>query len=163
MTIRGPWFLLKHVLYVILQHSSGVNLSTYVHFVDTELQNDLRVCINKILTLTVKRNKIINDVGLDPAMKEVTLFVLEDQIRSQTKELPDLQGIIATYLPGKAMRSLVFLLTKAAEDTRRFNKQAAGTRSKERVKILANLNSVLQNPHSTVHEMDIRYLNCPSD
>merc|ERR1712239_6867 len=52
------------------------------------------------------------------------------------------------------MRALVFLLTKAAEDTRRFNKQASYTRSTERVKILANLNSVLQNPLSTVHEME---------
>merc|ERR1712226_473368 len=47
-----------------------------------------------------------------------------------------------------------FLLTKAAEDTRRFNKQASHTRSTERVKILANLNSVLQNPLSTVQEME---------
>merc|ERR1711888_62095 len=52
------------------------------------------------------------------------------------------------------MRTLVFLLLKAAEDTRRFNKQAAGSRSKERVKILANLNTVLQNPNSTVHEIE---------
>ena len=116
-----------------------------IDYIDNpELQDDLRVRINQILKLTIKRNKISNDLEIDPAMKEDTLFVLEDSIRAQTKELPDLQGIIATYLPGKAMRSLVFLLTKAAEDTRRFNKQAAGTRSKERVKILANLNSVLQ-------------------
>merc|ERR1711895_36544 len=126
-----------------------------IDYIDnTELQDDLRVRINQIWKLTIKRNKISNDLEIDPAMREDTLFVLEDSIRAQTKELPDLQGIIATYLPGKAMRSLVFLLTKAAEDTRRFNKQASYTRSKERVKILANLNSVLQNPHSTVHEME---------
>merc|ERR1711895_250319 len=121
---------------------------------NTELQDDLRVRINQILKLTVKRNKITNDLEMDPAMKEDTLFVLEDSIRSLTRELPDLQGIIATHLPGKAMKALFFLLTKAAEDTRRFNKQASYTRSTERVKILANLNSVLQNPHSTVHEME---------
>ena len=121
---------------------------------ETELQHDLRVHINKIITLTVKRNKIVNDVGLDPAMKEVTLFVLEDQIRSQTKELPDLQGLIETYIPGKAMHTLVFLLMKASEDTRRFNKQTSGSRARERVKILANLNSVLQNANSTVHEIE---------
>merc|ERR1712208_102929 len=39
-------------------------------------------------------------------------------------------------------------------DTRRFNKQTSHTRSIERVKILANLNSVLQNPQSTVQEME---------
>merc|ERR1712236_197108 len=136
----------------------GMHCSFYKSIIDyidnTELQNDLRVRINKILKLTIKRNKISNDVEIDPAMKEDTLFVLEDSIRAQTRELPDLQGIIATYLPGKAMRSLVFLLTKAAEDTRRFNKQAAGNRYQERVKILASLNSVLQNPLSTVHEME---------
>ena len=82
------------------------------------------------------------------------MFVLEDSIRTQTRSLPDLQGIIATYIPGKAMRALVFLLLKAAEDTRRFNKQASGSRSRERVKILANLNTVLQNPNSTVHEIE---------
>merc|ERR1712002_919956 len=121
---------------------------------NTELQDDLRVRINQILKLTIKRNKITNDLEMDPAMKEDTLFVLEDTIRALTRELPDLQGIIATHVPGQAMNALVFLLTKAAEDTRRFNKQAAYTRSTERVKILANLNSVLQNPHSTVHEME---------
>merc|ERR1712002_1287856 len=52
------------------------------------------------------------------------------------------------------MRTLVFLLLKAAEDTRRFNKQTAGSRSRERVKILANLNTVLQNPDSTVHVIE---------
>ena len=80
--------------------------------------------------------------------------MLEDNIRGQTRELPDLQGLIATYIPGKAMRTLVFLLLKAAEDTRRFNKQASGSRSRERVKILAILNTVLQNPDSTVHEIE---------
>merc|ERR1712055_1003987 len=126
-----------------------------IDYIDnSELQDDLRVSINKILKLIITRNKISNDLEMDPAMKEDTLFVLEDSILAQMKELPDLQGIIATYLPGKAMRTLVFLLTKAAEDTRRFNKQAAGNRYQERVKILANLNSVLQNPHSTVHEIE---------
>ena len=57
-------------------------------------------------------------------------------------------------MPGKAMRTLVFLLLKAAEDTRRFNKQTSGSRARERVKILAHLNTVLQNPDSTVHEIE---------
>ena len=69
-------------------------------------------------------------------------------------ELPDLQGLIETYIPGKAMRTLEFLLLKASEDTRRFNKQTYGSRARERVKILANLNSVLQNANSTLHEIE---------
>merc|ERR1711888_375034 len=35
---------------------------------DTSLQHDLRVRIDKILALTVKRNKIVNAVDLDPVM-----------------------------------------------------------------------------------------------
>jgi len=66
---------------------------------DTDLQHDLRVRIDKILTLSVKRNKIANDVEVDPAIKEATLFVLELEIRSQTKDLPDLQGLIETHIP----------------------------------------------------------------
>ena len=52
------------------------------------------------------------------------------------------------------MRTLVFLLFKASEVTRLFNNKKSGSRAKERVKILDNLNSVLQNPDSTVHEIE---------
>merc|ERR1712105_80934 len=65
---------------------------------DTRLQHDLRVQIDKILALTIKRNKIVNDVEIDPAMKEGILFVLEDCIRNRTNELPDLQGFPCTLL-----------------------------------------------------------------
>merc|ERR1711947_37127 len=143
----------KNKNYQGLMHCSFYK--SIIDYIDnTELQNDLRVRINKIVKLTVTRNKITNDLEMDPAMKEETLFVLEYSIKTLTRDLPDLHGIIATHLPGKAMRALVFLLTKAAEDTRRFNKQASYTRSTERVKILANLNSVLQNPLSTIQEME---------
>ena len=121
---------------------------------DTRLRHDLRVQIDKILALTVKRNKVVNDVEMDPVMKEGILFVLEDCIRNRTNELPDLQGLIATHIPGKAMRTLIFLLQKASEVTRLFNKQKSGSRARERVKILENLNTVLQNPNSTVHEIE---------
>ena len=52
------------------------------------------------------------------------------------------------------MKTLVFLLFKASEVTRLFNKKKSGSRARERVKILDNLNSVLQNPDSTVHEIE---------
>ena len=87
-------------------------------------------------------------------MKEGTLFVMEDTIRSLTNDLPKLEGLIVTHLSGKAMRTLVFLLQKASEVTRLFNKQKSGSRARERVKILENLNTVLQNPDSTVHEIE---------
>ena len=121
---------------------------------DTRLRHDLRVQIDKILALTVKRNKVVNDVEMDPAMKDGILFVLEDCIRNRTNELPDLQGLIATHIPGKAMRTLIFLLQKASEVTRLFNKQKSGSRARERVQLLENLNTVLQNPNSTVHEIE---------
>ena len=79
---------------------------------------------------------------------------MEDTIRNLTNLLPKLEGLIATHIPGKAMRTLVFLLQKASEGTRFFNKQKSGSRARERVKILDNLNSVLQNPDSTVHEIE---------
>ena len=90
----------------------------------------------------------------DPVMKEGLLFVLEDNIRNLTNDLPDLQGLIETHITGKAMRTLVFLLQKASEVTRLFNKQKSGSRARERVKILANLNTVWQNENSSVHEIE---------
>merc|ERR1712208_279870 len=121
---------------------------------DAELQHDLRVKIDRIIALSVKRNKIANDVESDPVMKEGLLFVLEDNIRNLTSDLPDLQGLIETHITSKAMRTLVFLLQKASEVTRLFNKQKSGSRARERVKILENLNTVLQNPDSSVHEIE---------
>ena len=82
------------------------------------------------------------------------MFVMEDTIRNLTNALPNLEGLIVTHIPGKAMRTLVFLLQKASEVTRLFNKQKSGSRARERVKILENLNTVLQNPDSTVHEIE---------
>merc|ERR1711895_292922 len=121
---------------------------------DTSVQNNLRAQVDKILALTLKRNKIANDVKLDPIMKEGTLFVMEDTIQNLTNLLPKLEGLIATHIPGKAMRTLVFLLQKASEVTTLFNKQKSGSRARERVKILANLNTVLHNPNSSVHEIE---------
>ena len=82
------------------------------------------------------------------------MFVLEDTIRNLTNALPDLEGLIVTHITRKAMRTLVFFLQKASEVTRLFNKQKSGSRTRERVKILENLNTVLQNPDSTVHEIE---------
>ena len=58
---------------------------------------------------------MVNDVELDPVMKEGLLFVLEDTIRNLTNALPDLEGLIVTHIPGKAMRTLVFLLRRQAK------------------------------------------------
>ena len=121
---------------------------------DATVQNNLRAQVDKILALTLNRNKIANDVELDPIMKEGTLFVMEDTIRNLTNLLPKLEELITTFIPGKAMRTLVFLLHKASEVTRLFNKKKSGSRARERVKVLDNLNSVLQNPDSTVHEIE---------
>ena len=81
-------------------------------------------------------------------MREDTLFVMEDNLLKQHKFLPKLEELINTYIPGKAMKTLVFLLDKASEVTRLFNKKKSGSRARERVKILDNLNSVLHNPES---------------
>ena len=129
----------KNTNYQELIHCSF--FKSVIDFIDdTDLQHDLRVRIDRILTLSVKRNKIANDVELDPVMKEGMLFALEYEIRSQTNDLPDLQGLIETHIPGKAMRALVFLLHKASEVMRLFNKQKSGFRARESVKISKNLN-----------------------
>ena len=121
---------------------------------DTTVQNNLRGLVDRILTLTLNRNKVANDVELDPIMKEGTLFAMEDNLQNLKSLLPKLEELITAYIPGKAMRALVFLLHKASEVTRLFNKKKSGSRARERVKILDNLNSVLQNPESTVHEIE---------
>merc|ERR1711888_531290 len=105
----------------------------------TTVQNNLRGQVDKILALTLKRNKIASDVELDPTMKEGTLFVMEDTIRNLTNLLPKLEELITAFIPGKAMWTLVFLLQKASEVTRLFNKQKSGSRARERVKILDKL------------------------
>ena len=88
---------------------------------DTTIQNNLREIIERIRTLTLQRNKVENDVELDPNMREETLFVLEDNLLKLHKLLPKLEELINTYIPGKAMKTLVFLLHKASEVTRLFN------------------------------------------
>ena len=80
--------------------------------------------------------------------------MLEDKIRNLTNALPDLEGLIVTHVIGKAMHTLVFLLQKASDVTRLYNKRKSGSRARERVKILENLNTVLQNPDSSVHEIE---------
>ena len=87
-------------------------------------------------------------------MREETLFVLEDNLLKQHKLLPKLEELVTTYIPGKVMKALVFLLHKASDATRIFNKKKSENRARERVKILENLNSVLQNPNSTIHDIE---------
>ena len=79
---------------------------------------------------------------------------MDDNLLRQTRLLPKLEELINTYIPGKAMKTLVFLLFKASKVTRLFNKKKSGSRARERVKILENLNSVLQNSNSTVLEIE---------
>ena len=81
---------------------------------DSIVQNNLRGQVDKILTLTLNRNKIMNDVELDPIMKEGTLFVMEDNIRNLKNLLPKLEELITAFIPGKAMPTLVFLFQKAS-------------------------------------------------
>ena len=54
-------------------------------------------------------------------MKDYTLFVMKDNLLKQKKLLPKLEELITTYIPGKAMRTLDFLLFKASEVTVQFH------------------------------------------
>ena len=87
-------------------------------------------------------------------MSKETLFVLEDNLQKQHQLLPKLEALVTTHLTGKAMKALIFLLHKTSDATRIFNKKKSGNRARERVKILENLNSVLQNSDSIVHEIE---------
>ena len=52
------------------------------------------------------------------------------------------------------MRALVFMLRKASEVTRTFNKKKSGNRARKRVKLLEELNTVHQNPNSTIRDTE---------
>ena len=67
----------------------------------TNTTNNLREIVDKTRTLMLQRNKIENDVELDPIMKEETLFVMEDNLLKHTRLLPKLEELITTYIPGK--------------------------------------------------------------
>ena len=79
---------------------------------------------------------------------------MRDKLQKQYKLLPKLEELVTTHISGKYMKALVFLLHKASEVTRTFNKKKSGNRARERVKLLDELNSVHQNPNSTIHDIE---------
>ena len=121
---------------------------------DISVQNNLRAVVARILSLTLQKIKVENDVESDPIMREETVLVLQDNLKKQYKLLPKLEELVTTHLSGKYMKALVFLLHKESEATRTFNKKKSGNRARERVKLLDELNSVLQNPNSTMHDIE---------
>ena len=62
---------------------------------------------------------------------------------------------MTNFFSGKHTEALIFLLHKAAELTRTFNKKKAGNRTRERVELLKQLNSVLSDPSSTVQDIEM--------
>ena len=58
------------------------------------------------------------------------------------------------HFSGKYFDSLVFLLHKAAEVTRTFNKKKTGSKRRERVELLNELNSVISDKSSTIQDIE---------
>ena len=63
--------------------------------------------------------------------------------------------IINDHFSGKYSDALVFLLHKAAEVTRTFNKKKTGNRRRERAELLKQLNSVISDTSSTVQDIEM--------
>ena len=94
----------------------------------------------------MQKHKVENDVETDPKMRDEVVLELHANLQSQYKLLPQMEALINTHLSGRYMEALVFLLHKASENTRTFNKNKSGNRARERVKLLVELNFVHQNP-----------------
>ena len=105
--------------------------------------------VARILSLTVE-----NDVESDPKMRDEIVLELQANPQRQFKLLHKMEDLINTHLSGKYMRVLVFLRHKASKVTRTFNKKTSGNRARERVKFLEELNTVHQNPNSTIHGIE---------
>ena len=64
------------------------------------------------------------------------MLVLHGNLQKLYKLLPKMEELVNTHFSGKYMKALVFLLHKASEVTRTFNKKKSGNRARERVKLL---------------------------
>ena len=128
----------------LIRDSFRLNLIDFVGN-DTK-QNELRTLLGKILDLKRTRDKVSSDTTTSTDMRDAILRELEVKIQELSEQYPSNDQIINNYFSGKHTDALIFLLHKAAEVTRTFNKKKAGNRTRERVELLKQLNSVLSDP-----------------
>ena len=89
---------------------------------DLTVQTDLRALVARILSLEMQKHKVENDNESDPNMRDEVVLELHANLQSQYKLLPKMEDLVNTHLSGKYMKALTFLLHKASEVTRTFNK-----------------------------------------
>ena len=107
---------------------------------DTTVQTNLRALVARILSLEMQKHKVENDVETDPKLRAEVVLELHANLQSQYTLLPKMEDLINTHFSGKYMKLLNFLLHKASEVTRTFNKKKSGNRAREQVNLLHELN-----------------------
>ena len=113
----------------LIRDSFKLNLLDFVG--DTSKQNELRANLGHILALKTTRDKVSNDVTKNVDIRDITVGELDAKIQKLSEQYPTNDEIISEHFSGKYSDSLVFLLHKAAEVTRVFNKKKNGL-TKER-------------------------------
>ena len=108
----------------LIRDSFRLNLLDFVG--DTSKQNELRSTLGNIQALKATRDKVSNDVTKSVDIRDTILRELDVKIHELSEQYPSNDQIITEYFSGKYSDALVFLLHKAAEVTRAFNKKKTG-------------------------------------
>ena len=109
----------------LIRDSFRLNLLDFVG--DTSKQNELRSTLGHILALKATRDKVSNDVTKSVDIRDIILRELDVKIHELSEQYPSNDEIITEHFSGKYSDSLVFLIHKAAEVTRVFNKKKTGS------------------------------------
>merc|ERR1711888_39005 len=137
----------------LIRDSFKLNLLDYVG--DTNKQNELRANLGRILALKSTRDKVINDDTINVDIRDTTVGELVAKIQKLTEQYPTNDELISEHFSGKYSYSLVFFLHKAAEVTRIFNKKKTGSRRREQVELLKELNSFISDKSSTIQDIEM--------
>merc|ERR1712215_440616 len=137
----------------LIRDSFRLNFLDFVG--DTSKQNELRTTLGHILALKASRDKVSNDVTKSVNIRDIILRELDVKIHEHSEQYPSNDEIITEHFSGKYSDALVFLLHKAAEVTRSFNKKKTGSRRRERVELLNELNSVISDNSSTIQDIEM--------
>ena len=87
-------------------------------------QTELRALLGKILDIKKTRDKVISDTTTSSDMRDAILRELDVKIQDLSVQYPSNDQIIDNYFSGKHIDALIFLLHKATEVTRTFNKKS---------------------------------------
>ena len=110
----------------LIRDSFRLNLIDFVG--NNAKQTELRTLLGKILDIKKTRDKVTSDTTTSSDMRDAILRELEVKIQELSDQYPSNDQIIDNYFSGKHTDALIFLLHKAAEVTRTFNKKKTGSR-----------------------------------